>query len=186
MKIKHMEEIIKCIHDYPEQYLSDEKIVNIDSFLGGYNVTLLMIDYNNFDRLFRSYYPKWLEKWIRENIDKAYIMNSFAWSLMIKKIVHSEEEALAMCYKTSALFFEEYKDINEEKLKNFLPDTKEQRKVIHIEEIIPWIQKRPGMYCVELTVSCLYHYLSGHLVALEYAEDVINESDKAFQNKFAS
>lgn len=101
-----IEDIIKAIQKRPKMFVDEEKIEYIYHFILGACFTNVCGE--DINRKFSCWFWKWLEIWIRENINPHYFSETASWCDEIKMIANEDEEAVRLFYELSQKFFDDY------------------------------------------------------------------------------
>lgn len=106
----HIEKLINSIEKRPKMYVKEENIEYIYYYILGYCSASHHFSQNDMDKMFCSWFWKWLVEWIRSNVDPSYQSESVLWYDDIKKIANDRNEEVVLFFKLTKNFFDDYKN----------------------------------------------------------------------------
>ncbi len=107
----HIQELIQNMKKRPLMYIKEVRLDYIEHFLLGFSYSVLKKDENEIDKLFHGYFQKYVIKWIRDNIDADYQVDSLWYHTSIRDITEGESQAVELFFKLCEEFFDEYNEI---------------------------------------------------------------------------
>ena len=107
----NIQELIKNIRKRPLMYIAELRLDYIEHFISGVSCGCLSDD-NSIDKMFPNYFQKYIIKWIRENIDANYEVNSLWFYKSIRDVTKDEHQAVEMFFELCDSFFDEYNRTN--------------------------------------------------------------------------
>ena len=106
----YIEEAIGVLRKRPGMVVSKNTIEYIYYFIAGNCVAGQFLECDEMDKMFSSWFGKWLLQWIEENINPMYTPMTSFWYLDIKAIAGGEEKEVPLFYELCEKFFDDYRN----------------------------------------------------------------------------
>lgn len=109
----NVKDFIKNIQKKPKAWLHEVRTDYLEYVIEGFICCNSMYDRADDEEIsFRCYFVNWTVDYIRKNIDSQYEMKSFSWHQILKDVTNDEQEAFALFFQLSDLFFKQYEKEN--------------------------------------------------------------------------
>lgn len=106
-----IEQLIDSIQRRPGMYIEEKRIDYIYYLISGYcGANYKLLNEDDMNSRFSSWFGKWLLQWIEENIDTEYTPNTVIWYYYIKWLAKDEQQEFTLFFDLCKMFFEDYKN----------------------------------------------------------------------------